>query len=144
MFSDCCSSVHLATQNKTCSFPDKHLNEGGEDFTRGQLDHPNQSKDKPYLCDHCGKTLKIHQRTHTEEKTYTCDYCEKRFTTSSNLKLHQRTHTGEKPYSCDNCGKTFCYVMKSEAPSPYPHWRKTSHLSPVQETFCQPIKFTSS
>ncbi|KAF3698629.1 Gastrula zinc finger protein XlCGF57.1 [Channa argus] len=71
------------------------------------------SGEKAFVCNCCGKTLaclknlKTHMRVHTGEKPFVCALCSKRFSDSSNLKRHQSVHTGEKRYGCVHCGKRF-------------------------------------
>ncbi|XP_061897131.1 zinc finger protein 771-like isoform X12 [Entelurus aequoreus] len=72
-----------------------------------------QTRQKPFNCSVCGKTLskksvlRIHMKIHTGETPYSCSVCAKRFVRNADLTRHMRTHTGEKPFNCSKCGKTF-------------------------------------
>ena len=69
------------------------------------------AQNMPQNCSFCDKafphikSLKRHQRIHTEEKLYACSMCTKRFNRNSNLTQHMRTHT--KPFGCSLCSKAF-------------------------------------
>ncbi|MEE6515651.1 hypothetical protein FKM82_024578 [Ascaphus truei] len=58
--------------------------------------------EKPYKCNVCGKnfafkcSLIVHQKTHTGEKPHKCNECGKRFPHKYSHIIHQRLHTGEK------------------------------------------------
>ncbi|XP_023248249.1 zinc finger protein 567-like [Copidosoma floridanum] len=76
-------------------------------------DDAEASKEKPYMCQHCGRRFsrpheKVkHERIHTGEKPHVCEVCGKKFRVSYCLTLHMRTHTGVRPYQCQHCGKRF-------------------------------------
>ncbi|XP_061750060.1 zinc finger protein 771-like [Nerophis ophidion] len=84
-----------------------HQNVNMESHTR------TQTRQKPFNCSVCGKTLskksvlRIHMKIHTGETPYSCSVCAKRFVRNADLTRHMRTHTGEKPFNCSECGKRF-------------------------------------
>ena len=73
--------------------------------------------EKPFLCDICGKrsarkdAMKYHMITVHGRKSgkelLNCSMCAKRFVYLSVLKSHMRTHTGERPFQCDICSRRF-------------------------------------
>ena len=69
--------------------------------------------EKPYSCNHCGKSfshkpnLSTYIQTHTGEKPYACEHYSKSFIRLHDLSTHIGTHTAEKPYVCEHCGKSF-------------------------------------
>nr|XP_049695825.1 zinc finger protein 501 [Helicoverpa armigera] len=85
-------------------------------YKRIHVDNQDKSmkkKEKPWICEVCGKTLPnkslllYHQRNHTGEKPYRCTQCTKSFTMRKLLQSHLRVHTNDRPYVCKLCPKTF-------------------------------------
>lgn len=80
---------------------------------RSGLAAKRHDKDKPWVCDDCGKTFPFqsvllnHMRLHTGEKPFQCEYCDKRFAQRTTLTIHVRRHTGQRPFVCMVCGKGF-------------------------------------
>ncbi|XP_074076286.1 zinc finger protein 446 isoform X2 [Macrotis lagotis] len=106
-------------------------------FPQGPMNTLPATREKPYVCDECGKgfdwksVFVIHQRSHTGpaagqleerreprdpkakprlapgERPYRCSECGKGFRELAMLRSHRRSHTGEKSYQCQECGKAF-------------------------------------
>ncbi|CAH1104210.1 unnamed protein product, partial [Psylliodes chrysocephalus] len=68
-------------------------------------------------CSMCGKLVSrgritVHMVLHGKEKPYVCDICGKRYRSSSNLYEHVLTHKKIKNKVCEICGKSFYYACQ--------------------------------
>lgn len=65
-------------------------------------------KDKPFICEECGKScgqksaLKQHMETHTEERPFQCFMCPKMFKSAQQAKMHEIWHK-DTTYPCPHC-----------------------------------------
>ncbi len=77
------------------------------------LSYPGKSNDpcKPYACQVCGKTFRLHSNRNTHRKRHSHEYecleCGKRYTSLPYLKTHLTIHSGLKPYQCEVCDASF-------------------------------------
>ena len=73
------------------------------------------SKEKPYICEACGKcfnqvaNLKRHMKIHTKQAHVLCHTSEDQdlFSNPSGKKTDIFVRAGEKPFTCTVCDKSF-------------------------------------
>ena len=77
-------------------------------------DYPRKYKDKPVVCEVCGKVCRgkwwydSHMLTHSNERNFKCTECEMSFKSSNNLQSHMKSqHLKKKLFNCDYCCKSF-------------------------------------
>ncbi|XP_058118768.1 zinc finger protein 54-like [Anopheles ziemanni] len=69
---------------------------------------------KEYTCNICkkilpsSKSLKNHQRVHSDEQPFACRSCPKRFKSSCARRTHEIVHTGIR-FSCELCKRSYRY-----------------------------------
>ncbi|PZC72652.1 hypothetical protein B5X24_HaOG210782 [Helicoverpa armigera] len=109
-------NAHIKKAHRHCDKTFKRENLYSAHYKRIHVDNQDKSKkkkEKPWICEVCGKTLPnkslllYHQRNHTGEKPYRCTQCTKSFTMRKLLQSHLRVHTNDRPYVCKLCPKTF-------------------------------------
>lgn len=95
-------SIHLPKISKTPRNSAKSLN-------KLSMHVDSVHKDQDYSCTQCEKsflskkTLKNHEKKHTEIRKYDCTTCQKSFSIASSLKSHLDTHS-DTSYICPECG----------------------------------------
>lgn len=53
------------------------------------------------------RTLKQHQKVHSNIRALKCEICDKTFKRTKTYKEHLITHSNIRPYSCEFCSKNF-------------------------------------
>jgi transposase-like protein len=110
-------NIELETHDvklETDSIMQEQSSEGNGSKEGARLNgHTQQSDEKLYRCEECGKTFKYkslyiaHNRRHTGDMPYHCDICNKGFPMKSFMVYHRRIHFDERPFKCEECPKSF-------------------------------------